>query len=323
MKELTLLSKEQIIGENKLEYFKKNEAFTQATDFAILLGCEVNEKRLGLWWTKTFKSYAFHDIISNDKDKYCLGNSMALARNIGLRPALYIEKQNSDEIKYGEYPQWIVPEETKNKLEQLYKLNILLKTGKEYTIDKIKINGSIEKFKEEKISEYELNHKKYIRIIGSQEWKNKTLSNGEKIKDGEPYWISIEPIKWIVEKNIMFSKYILFAGIPFNAIKENDILFETSEIKKYLDTYFLSEIEPSKNIKSVDSKNEYLDNLIKSKQRLKKIQEKTKLLKELSKEKEKKEKEISQINSKINNIFDEINNEIQKLEFKDEQIIKK
>lgn len=321
MRELTFLSKEQIIGENKLDYFKKNDVLAQATDFAILLGCEVNEKRLGLWWTKSFESYAFHDIISNEKDKYYLGSAMALARNVGARPVLNIE--DISESRYGEYPQWIVSDETKNKLEQLYKLNILLKTEKEYTIDRIKSNGSFEEFEEEKINEYELNHKKYIRIIGSQEWKNKTLSNGEKIKDGEPYWISVEPIKWIVEKNIMLSKYILFAGIPFNIQKENDISFETSGIKKYLDTYFLSEIEPSKNLKSIDSKNEYLDNLIKSKNRLLGIKDKIKTIKDLSEEKEKKEKEISVIDKKINDIFNEINNEIQELEFKDEQKIKK
>ena len=61
--EVTLLSKEQVLGENRLKIFNRNDFAAPFTDFAILLGGYVsdyyynninlleNENRIGYYWT--------------------------------------------------------------------------------------------------------------------------------------------------------------------------------------------------------------------------------------------------------------------------------
>ena len=99
MDEVTLLSREQIFEDNKLDIFKKIDASATITDFAILLGGFCSIKRTGYYWIKM--NYNIVDS-SGYKDHEHTNH-----RSNGIRPVLSYAKIKDDisnEIKYGEYP---------------------------------------------------------------------------------------------------------------------------------------------------------------------------------------------------------------------------
>ncbi len=126
MDEVTLLSREQIFGENKLNIFKKINNSAKITDFSILLGgyYSAYNGRTGYYWTK----YNIIDILG------CKYYEHTNHRNIGIRPVISYSKIKNDisneiisedgitEIEYGEYPQKAVNIELQDELEELYKI---------------------------------------------------------------------------------------------------------------------------------------------------------------------------------------------------------
>ena len=140
-------------------------------------------------------------------------------------------------IKYGEYPQKIVDEKLAKELEEEYQKGLLDKTGKNYSIDYVKKDDDDDNLISLKYEEFDYKGKdyirkfgkKYIRMFPSQDSVGKILSDNRKIVADEPYWISIEPINWILDWHyeIAMSEKILFAGIQFG--KVNDIIEELEE----------------------------------------------------------------------------------------------
>ena len=75
--------------------------------------------------------------------------------------------------------------------------------------------------------EYEYNGKKYIRFVGDSNCSGETLSNGRVVRKGVPYWVEVEPIKWIIDEkaDVALSKKILFAGVIFDdKVRESFVL---------------------------------------------------------------------------------------------------
>ena len=70
------------------------------------------------------------------------------------------------------------------------------------------------------------------------------------------YWVAIEPITWLVDEkaNIALSKKILFAGVQFSNNRIYDGNFEESDIMRFMDNFFIKEIEPSMQYSSNYSK---------------------------------------------------------------------
>ena len=68
------------------------------------------------------------------------------------------------------------------------------------------------------VEEQMYNGKKYIRFIGNSNSNGEILSNGEFVEIDKPYWILVEPIKWLVDEinDIALSKKIIFSGVQFN-----------------------------------------------------------------------------------------------------------
>ena len=140
-------------------------------------------------------------------------------------------------IKYGEYPQKIVDEKLAKELEEEYQKGLLDKTGKNYSIDYVKKDDDDDNLISLKYEEFDYKGKdyirkfgkKYIRMFPSQDSVGKILSDNRKIVADEPYWISIEPINWILDWHyeIAMSEKILFAGIQFGKVK--DIIEELEE----------------------------------------------------------------------------------------------
>ena len=148
------------------------------------------------------------------------------------------------EIEYGEYPQTIVSENISYLLERAYLHRTLKRTGKSYTTDSVNYSDINVGFKARSHIEYEYNGKKYIRFVGDSNCKGEKLSDGRKVKEGEAYWVEVEPIKWLVDEknNIAVTKKIIFSGVQFNNKRNYTGDFDRTEIKNFMDKCFLREI---------------------------------------------------------------------------------
>ena len=268
MMDVTFLSEEQIFGPDRLEIFEKYGTKSAMTDFAIILGGYVykeqtSEPKLGSWFTET--KTRENDVIgvdSNGRKELC----SPIWRDVGIRPAVKYSTIKSNctniievsynydllEVEYGEYPAWVAEYETSKTLEKLFQQNLLSRTGRIYTTDSIKSGrpDNMKAFQPRSHIEFELFDKKYIRIIGDEISENKVLSDDQIIQKGNPYWICVEKIKWIVdEKNdIALTKNIICSGIQFNDASNYKADFKSSSIKKFLDDCWSKEIIADQNI---------------------------------------------------------------------------
>lgn len=277
---LSFLTENQILGDElqieQLEIFKKYGTNASLSDFSIILGASVSDEhtsegtdlkhRTGWYWTKT--SDSFGDVIVIDSYGYknfkcCqsrntaartaltfLNNSLITANNI-------LKNSGFDEIEYGEYPQTIVDKQIIPYLEADFNLKTLTPTGKDYTIDSRKPDEYVEEFYPTRLTEYEFEGQKYVRVKVNSYAKGKcvTLSDGQSYKNDEYVWVRVEPIKWIKEpgKNLFVSKKCLYAGVRFDNknTKYHDSKFAQTEINKFMQTFFIKDIIPSKTTKSI------------------------------------------------------------------------
>ena len=164
--------------------------------------------------------------------------------------------------EYGEYPQTVADERTSEKLERLHDSRSLRPTGKNYTFDSVGLTDYDTPFRATFFSEYEMDGKRYIRVLGRPYDAYSKLSTGEQVEEGKPYWVEVQPIEWLMDRSgTMVAKKCLFAGIQFDTRDPYDVDFSETFMKHYLDTYFAKEMEPiervanreeSKNIENSD-----------------------------------------------------------------------
>ena len=243
------------------EYAEKLGKAAYITDFAYITGVDnvknITKKhyaepskyfgRIGEYWladtTKDEKgAYKAYEIGCNNK----LYNDFVENKQIGIRPIISYSSissllKNIQIInysykcgEYGEYPQSFCSKKLKLKLEFLYQLGILNKTGKNYTVDAINSYKYVEKkFDPLILTEYQYKGEKYVRYY-----------------DGNVNWIKVEPIVWIIsEKNdICLAEKILLGGIQFNDMDNLKNDFSQSNLKLYLDNFFSKEIIPIEDI---------------------------------------------------------------------------
>lgn len=251
--EVTFLTKEQCVGEDRLDIFRKEESKCEMTDFAQLLGGCYNERL----WTKSFSDLNYLVVVES-KGKYLI-ESLPKGRDRGARPVLPysliqpICSKVSDEIKenliveYGEYPQTVVNKEIAKTLEELFWNKTIVETGKKYVTDSVFINDLNRPFQAREFVEYEYNGKKYIRFACDKNGVGKILSNARYTHILDVYWIEVEPIKWIIDEknNIALSEKCLFSGIQFDDKFAYEGVFENTNIYKFMNTYFIKDIIPS------------------------------------------------------------------------------
>lgn len=262
---ITFLTEEQIFGDDQLDILKKYGTKCAITDFSILLGGYVSNNyhinegdvyrdRTGWWWIGTDDGDNHVRVVHTDglRDYYSVN-----IRTGGARPALPYSSISSiasnevrgsfgiKEIEYGEYPQTIVDERFSRELEENYKRGTgIRKTGKTYTTDSAKYDDYDRAFEPRKHEEFEYKGKKYIRIVGDLNGNGKKLSDGREIVLDEPYWVAVEPIKWLVDErtNIALSKRIIFAGVQFQRTRDYKGDFNRTDIKQFIDKYFSKDI---------------------------------------------------------------------------------
>ena len=184
-------------------------------------------------------------------------------RSNGIRPVLSYAKIKDDisneiinedgikEVEYGEYPQYVVNKKLQDELEELYENNKLIETGKTYTTDSRKHNEYEKDFLPQEHMEYGFGGKKYVRVKANpcRNGSFFTLSNGEMYINDDYVWVEVSKVKWLVdeENDIVISKNILVAGIQFNNDENYTGYFENSNMYKFLNTYFIKDIQ-EKNI---------------------------------------------------------------------------
>ena len=276
---LTLLGlghifEEPKLDENQLEILKKYGAAAAITDFAILLGGDVssdyyiNEKttgkdRTGLWWTQHVEPIMYSRPSNSALDGKVFGigfdGGMKLprrdARNVGIRPAIKYSSianivsneviiNKGEEIECGKYPQTIVDENYSRELESEYINENLKTTGKDYVTDSARCADININFVARIHTEYEYNGSKYIRFIGDSNCNGKILSDGRIVEMGEPYWVKVEPVVWLVDEkeDIALCKNIIASGVQFDNKEIYDGNFSKTTIKWFMDTYLSKDL---------------------------------------------------------------------------------
>ena len=206
MDKVTLLSRKQIFGKDEINIFNKIGRSATITDFAILLGeYYILSIGTGFYWIKSDNICTIVDY-TGYQYYVCDFNF----RNIGIRPVVSYSKIKDDisneiineygikEIEYGEYPQKAINQELQEKLEELYKNNKLIETGKIYTTDSRKYNEYDKDFLPLEHIEYEFDDKKYVRVKADSRYNEELfiLSNGKKYKDDDYVWVEVSKVKW-------------------------------------------------------------------------------------------------------------------------------
>ena len=273
MLDFDFLTYDEVVGNDKLEIFftsiHSEAAFM--TDFSRLLGNGdlkdeyVNDNGkyyyFSHWYTKTVVPYGINwgDVIAFYKYgiKY---SHKPVSRRVTARPVIKYSKikdfvrvkdTNRDgilRIEFGEYPQFIVSDlDLKLDLQSLYDRGMLKTTGKIYTTDSVDYDDLDIEFKPYSHIEYEYNGEKYIRFLVGRNGYDVPLSDDNSYDLGDVCWIKVEPIKWLVDEKSdkAICENAIFSGIQYcssntNFSDLND--FKSTDIKKFMDTYFSKEI---------------------------------------------------------------------------------
>ena len=266
MSEFTFLTEKQVFGNKQLDIIKKYGTKCAITDFSILLGGFVtydystsdNISGTGYWWIKIpYNDGAGASVVNKNGDSFWY---LVSERNVGSRPSLPFSSISNIslnkvrgrngilEVEYGEYPQDIVSESFAKTLERAYLNRTIKQTGKSYTTDSVSNRDSNTPFQARTHVEYEYNGKKYIRFVGDYNCAGKKLFAGRIIEKGNPYWIEVKPIKWLVDEkaNIALSKKLIFSGVQYTRFANYIVKFDKTDIKQFMDKYFSKDIIPSK-----------------------------------------------------------------------------
>lgn len=268
MKKLILPTIDQVYGSQKNVIFSKYGTRSTISDFSILKDGFVSNNfyinggyslisRTGMWFTQSIKDDNSVYVIDHRGYKKSFSN---LKRQCGIRPVLLcdeiVEEMHfrslaSDivEFQYGEYPFVIFDWRTSEKLELLFNMDLLEKTGKTYVTDTSRSNvDSNAVFMATEYDEYIFEGNKYIRLETLDSYCNVNyLSDGRNIRSLGIYWLKVKPIVWIMDlkTDFIISKDILLAGLQFNNYNKTNSSFSESDMYSYLNNIMVYNIEPS------------------------------------------------------------------------------
>ena len=277
----TLLTHDQVFGDDKLQIIKDIGPRCSATDFALLLGTYPSNTYYANFTNKPDLKNRACDWSTQSKDLYVdpmnMNNIFCVdaagekdrvfqsSRCMGLRPVLPYTSISelttnskldpyassiSKVVEYGEYPQYAVDEKLAKELELEYSMNNLNVTDKKYRTDKEHVWDARTKgaFSPVDHEEYEYKGKKYVRIKSNCYPNGVVLSNGVKVKPGDYVWVEVSPIKWYVdeESKLLISRNCIVSGIRYCEDNYLGLTFEYSEMYKFLNEYFKYDIIPSR-----------------------------------------------------------------------------
>ena len=287
--ELTLLSEGQIWGnykEPQLEVIRKYGTKAAVTDLCVLTGSYLSKDTIDEDKSLAGRTSWFWTRSDDNDDDVCVvyeagerNSATRRSRCNAVRPVLQSSVifsqispnrvrgyNGTEEVEYGEYPQYAADSKMQNILESEYNNRGMNKTGRSYTFDSVKYDDYDTGFKPVTYEEYEYQGKGYIRIkanfssdflsdflsaffsdpsLSDNETK---LSNGVEYRDGDYVWVEVSPVKWLIDDKtgILISKKGLVSGINFDdSIDYVDHSvhykgdFDRTFMKEYLDRYML------------------------------------------------------------------------------------
>lgn len=291
--EATLLTEDQILGENALEVIKTYGSRVGLSDLAVLQGgamsseyINIEGKRAGM--AMSASSLQQGRICGVEFDGKRNAGISADRRDLAIRPALppsVTSQLQPEEVKgltcrgrqikvavYGEYPQTVASPEivaelnerrralTQEVFEEIQKrngnpipegfvfVNDFKKTGKKYIFDAYNPKGTQGDFYPSECFELEYKDKRYILVEGRSADEHSVLSDGKNVITGSPYWVEVRPIEWLMDESGWWvAKEALFSNIRFNPPSFDNSNFNNTEIKRYLDNYFVPEMKPSRS----------------------------------------------------------------------------
>ena len=285
---LTILTKEQVYGDNKLNIFKVIDPKAAVSDTAILRGAYVSNYhvdndsslrgRTGYYWLQNSDRDGDVLSIGPDGDSDCL---VRIRRSSGVRAALpYSSIQNLphtiktrsnglEEITYGYYPESATNKFMQRSLEDSYNAGDLTSIGTGCIFDGRKYDDYGEDFLPEKQEYFEYNGEIYARIRANSDFDDTyfTLSNEEKYKNGNYVWVKVEPVVWLKHPldDIMISEKEIIAGVRFDkTIGGYNGDFNTTKLKWFLDNHLSKDILSLDKLKKDINKNNYSDDEIKT-----------------------------------------------------------
>ena len=273
--ELTLLTDGQVWGndnEEQLEVLKKYGTKSAISDLVMLTGgfydnlydnsdadVDTLKNRTGWSYTRSLTSkqtvrsvtlYGYRDHIETNDRESNIRPVLLLSSNFSQILSNRVEGYNgTEEVEYGEYPQYAPDKHIQRELERKYKNKKLKLTGKKYTFENNPYNTNSQGFQAVIYEEYEYNSKKYIRVRAipckDSYYYYFKLSNGERYEKGDYVWVEVSPVKWLIDDKtgLLLSKIGLLAGIRFHTKeKEYNGDFSTTEMKEYLDKYMSKDL---------------------------------------------------------------------------------
>lgn len=278
MLDFRLLTREQIDGEKAFSVLKSYGLNATATDLAVLQGgVKSKDKRtrdgkpICTYWTESPLpgEMALCASIHDSPDSCYAYERWPVVRPV--LPASEVKKIQLNKVRetvggvdvyeFGEYPQTVADGKTSQELETLFQEQKLDTTGKKYTFDSTDLDQTRTEFTAKEHDEYEYNGQKYIRVTGrpydsdsalSPEDKAKSgelclLSTGEKAQAGQPYWVRVEPLEWLLNKETgdLVSLKGVVAGLQLDPNGRYTGGFLKTPLHRYLVDYFGKEITPS------------------------------------------------------------------------------
>ena len=232
-KELSLLSHRQI---EQLSILRKSSILSKPTDLACLCGY------YGGLTGDACRFYTSDDTIAAiDPDGISLSygawfDCYAVRPTLKLSSSLFeqissqiiVDEKGLKKVNYGEYPQQVVAPSWQKLMEREYSKGALRKTSACYVLgDDLRCDV------------YEYFGKRYIRVLSKS--KTLTFSNDFVCSKNNPAWVEISPVEWLVDDDTrtLVAKNGLLSGILYKRYKGS---FETSMMKKYLDTHMLRDL---------------------------------------------------------------------------------
>ena len=275
MIKFSLLELSQVTGDKKLCFFGSVGSKCAVTDYAILLGANPSSRyindsgelkdRTVEWVLKTSEG---GDYVSSISEAGFYTMQSIKHYSTCVRPSFKYNFKNNEiqetlnssgslKIEYGQYPQMIADLKTSQKLEKELANKRLKQSGKKYVIN-CGSEGSTKLYDPREIPEYKYNGKTYVRILGNNRNKDKVLSDGRTIKKDKPYWIEVEPVRWLIDKDkhIALSKKVLLSGVQFDIKKSYNNDFKNTILGKHLDNFFAKEVIPISKPVQQEEKNE-------------------------------------------------------------------
>ena len=257
---LSVLDKESLIclGSN---LFKVYNLKAYHTDYSLLTGGDVSFSYLvseekskradGEYWTGIGN---YNGRITTVDNQGNLDYALALQRNIGIRlMAKYSDYKNFikeekvinntiSEILIGTFPKDVCNCDISNNLERLYRNDSLQRTSQKYLINCSSMlkSGYLPQF----LYEYYYRGHCYIRVIDNNLHNYLYLNSGELSKNGNYYWVLVEPVIWLVDKeyDLMITKDVIMSGIPFHVNRCSFDNYDNSFLKMFIEEIMEKEI---------------------------------------------------------------------------------